>query len=634
MSDFRIGGLASGIDTNSLIEQLMAIERRSSQLLQTKKQTTGWKKDLWGDVKGILKDLDTSVEALLKRSTMLARGTTTSDDEVLTATATSDAALANYTVNVTSLASSTKLTSGTLADNDDDNIVDEIEVSNSSGTSVYTANVTAGITFNDIMAAFENEDVQSATGVTVTYSSTTDKITATTSAPGGNLNMGSGGDTSNFLTVVGLLTADRSGDTKTSVSHFGKIRTTQTLANGNYATAITGDADGNGEFTINGVSISYNKNTDTLKNVIDRINSSAAGVNANYDSMQDRLVFTNKNTGSLSITRSDVTGNFLTAVDALTGATETAGTNATVTIAGINNGNPISSASNTITDIVAGVTFNAVKLGAATITVDKDNSKAKEAIKNMVNAYNTAVDVINTKLTEEKVEKPESIYESKKGLLRGDRQLADIKYNLVDETMSAIAGLSTSLDELSDIGITIDSTNFWKSGKLVLDEAKLDEALAEDPAAVADLFFKDEDGDGSIDDNDDDGIAVNFSNYLDRVLEKGGSGKKSRYEDTSSGAVYYGSWAVTPDVSASNGTVMKSETSGDYMEFTFTGTSVSWFATKDSDKGMADVYIDNNLISTIDLYAAAKDNVEKVFSKIRSFKWYSHNKNRGLGRQK
>ena len=212
MSDFRIGGLASGIDTNSLIEQLMAIERRSTQSLQTKKQTTGWKKDLWGDVKGILKDLDTSVEALLKRSTMLARGTTTSDDEVLTATASSDAALASYTVNVTSLAASTRLTSGTgsggmgisgaidpdqpisqytskfatnptegtftvngvqfnLADNDDDSIVDEIEVTDSTGTSIYSANITAGITFNDIMAAFEDEDVQSATGVTVAYSS-------------------------------------------------------------------------------------------------------------------------------------------------------------------------------------------------------------------------------------------------------------------------------------------------------------------------------------------------------------------------------------------------------------------------------------------------------------------------------
>ena len=150
---------------------------------------------------------------------------------------------------------------------------------------------------------------------------------------------------------------------------------------------------------------------------------------------------------------------------------------------------------------------------------------------------------------------------------------------------------------------------------MVLDETKLDEALNEDPAAVADLFFKDEDGDGSIDSNDDTGIAVNFSNYLDRVLEKGGSGKKSRYEDTASGAVYNGSWAVTPDVSASSETVMQSTSPGDYMEFTFTGTYIAWLATKNSDMGKADVYIDNNLISTVDLYAAAKDNTAKVFSK-------------------
>jgi flagellar hook-associated protein 2 len=655
MSDFRIGGLASGIDTNSLIDQLMAIERKSEQLLQTKKQKIGWKKDLWGEVKSSLSALDTSIQTLLKRSTMMARSTTTSDDEVLTATATSDAALAGYDINVTALATSTKLTSGTgiggiglsgsidpdqpisrytskfetnptsgtftvngvtfnLSDSDSDSIIDELDVQNSEGTSVYSVSISAGITLNDIMVAFSDDDVKDATGVTATYSDITDKITITADAPGGDLNMGSAGDGSNFLSVAGLLTAQRSGDSITSVSHFGKVRTTQTLANGNYATAITGDADGNGEFTINGVSIAYNKNTDTLKNIIDRINSSSAGVNANYDGIQDRLILTNKNTGSLSITRADVTGNFLAAVDALTGASQSMGTNATLTISGVNDGNPISSTSNTITGLIAGVTLNPIKLGSTTITIGQDSSKAKEAVKDMVSKYNAALDIINTKLTEEKVDDPQYEYEAKKGLLRGDRQLADIKYNLVDMSISAIAGLSASADELSEIGITIDSANFGKSGKLVLDESKLDEMLAEDPGAVANLFFSDEDGDGKIDD-DDTGIAVNISNYLDQALEKGGSAKKNRWEDSASGVVYSGAWSTVADVSASGGTVKQSSTIDDYLEFTFTGSYISWLATKNADMGIASVYIDDNLISSVDLYSATKESTEKVFSK-------------------
>ena len=39
-----------------------------------------------------------------------------------------------------------------------------------------------------------------------------------------------------------------------------------------------------GSFTVNGVSISVNKDTDSLASIITRINSSGAGVTASYDS--------------------------------------------------------------------------------------------------------------------------------------------------------------------------------------------------------------------------------------------------------------------------------------------------------------------------------------------------------------
>jgi flagellar hook-associated protein 2 len=656
MSDFRIGGLASGIDTNSLIDQLMSIERKSEQLLQTKKQKISWKKDLWSDIKSSLSALDSSTQAMLKRSSMLARNTSTSDEDVLTATSTSDAALSSYDINVTALATSSKLASGSgvsgmgisngidpdqpiskytskfstnptegkftingvtfnLTDSDDDNIIDSLDVTNSSGTSVFASSVSTGITLNDIMTAFADDDVLTATGAAVAYSEATDKITVTASAPGGSLNMGSAGDTSNFLSVAGLLTAQRSGDTKTSVSHFGQIRTSQILANANFTTAITGDANGNGEFTINGVSIEYNKNTDTLKNVIDRINSSAAGVNANYDNVRDKLVLTNKATGSLSISRTDVTGNFLSAVDLLTGATETAGTNATMTISGVNNGNPIASASNTVTDAIEGVTLNLLKEGPATITVGQDTTKAKDAIKDFVTKYNATITLINDKLNEKTVDNPQSVYESKQGLLRGNRQLAEIKYNLVDESMTVIPGVAATLDELSDIGITIDKTDFGKSGNLVIDEAKLDEALADDPASVANLFFKDADGDGKIDKDDDDGVAAKFSNYLDGLLEKGGAGEKNRYEDSSTGIIFQGTWGTVTNVSASKETIKQSTTAGDFIEFTFTGSSIAWYAMKNSDLGKANVFIDGSSAGTIDLYSASEADKQKVFSK-------------------
>src|SRR5205085_2019105 len=65
--------------------------------------------------------------------------------------------------------------------------------------------------------------------------------------------------------------------------------------------------------TINGVSISINKNTDSLSSIISRINNAGAGVTAAYDSTIDKLVLAgNANSEDLINVGGDTTG-FLTA---------------------------------------------------------------------------------------------------------------------------------------------------------------------------------------------------------------------------------------------------------------------------------------------------------------------------------
>ena len=62
--------------------------------------------------------------------------------------------------------------------------------------------------------------------------------------------------------------------------------------------------DPSGSFTVNGVSIAW-QNTDTLTTIINRINSSTAGVVASYDSSNDRMTLSNANTGNQSISLAD-----------------------------------------------------------------------------------------------------------------------------------------------------------------------------------------------------------------------------------------------------------------------------------------------------------------------------------------
>lgn len=61
------------------------------------------------------------------------------------------------------------------------------------------------------------------------------------------------------------------------------------------------------------------------------------------------------------------------------------------------NGIDIERQSNTVTDAPQGITLNLTKkVTDATVTVTKDDTKAKEAIKSRVDAYNSLVDTFNS----------------------------------------------------------------------------------------------------------------------------------------------------------------------------------------------------------------------------------------------
>ena len=62
-------------------------------------------------------------------------------------------------------------------------------------------------------------------------------------------------------------------------------------------TPLVCNSEGMVNFTINGVDFSFSEN-DTLRTVMNRINSSKAGVTIAYSSLTDSFQLTNKNTGA------------------------------------------------------------------------------------------------------------------------------------------------------------------------------------------------------------------------------------------------------------------------------------------------------------------------------------------------
>lgn len=86
------------------------------------------------------------------------------------------------------------------------------------------------------------------------------------------------------------------------------------------------------------------------------------------------------------------------------------------------------------------------------------------------------------------------------------------------------------------------------------------------------------------------------------INEMFGSPETVMVSHTDEKAVYTGSWAKKQDSGAYGHTRTEVSEKGAAVEFTFTGTGVKWFDTADTDKGIAEVYIDGQLAETVDEY--------------------------------
>jgi hypothetical protein len=148
----------------------------------------------------------------------------------------------------------------------------------------------------------------SGAGVTASYDLAQDKVVLTTTSNSEDL-ISVDGDTTGFLAAAGLST----GNTVR-----GNIRDDQQVLSKTtqFASVATGS------FSINGVSISVDKDTDSLSSIVSRINGAGAGVTASYDSSTDKLTFTPDVAGATLAIENDTSG-FLSAATVASGVTGT-----------------------------------------------------------------------------------------------------------------------------------------------------------------------------------------------------------------------------------------------------------------------------------------------------------------------
>ena len=505
--DLGLSGLVSGLDWRSLVDQLSDAERIPQSRLRADQSNIAKQNTAYAAIQTALTSLQTRVKALNSTALFDTRSTTVSDATLATATAASGTTIGSYAINVSQLATAAKQVGTTgvgnslSATNDVSGLVlSDAAFSTAITPGTFTVNgqqitVAAGDT---LQAVFDNIQAVTGSEVTGSYDSVTDTITLSSTNP---IILGSATDTSNFL-LASKLHNNNTG-TITSATQLGVVKMTGALSSANFATPIADGGSGTGEFRINGVSISF-ATTDTVTAVLKRINDSAAGVTASFDTVNDRFVLANKVPGDIGIGLEDVSGNFLAATG-LSGGTLARGQNLFYTVDG---GGQMVSQTNTITETSSGITglsVTALATGTSTITVGSDTATIKTAINDFVAEYNKVQSIIDAQTA--------STTDSKgkvtAGILANEGDADDIGTRLRRAVTGEVAGLTAVMNQLEDMGIISNGSD----NSIKLDaETKLDKALAENLTTVKSLFA-----------DTTNGLAVKLDAYLESVIGDDGS---------------------------------------------------------------------------------------------------------------
>ncbi|MFX4261963.1 flagellar filament capping protein FliD [Pelotomaculum propionicicum] len=291
-------------------------------------------------------------------------------------------------------------------------------------------------------------------------------------------------------------------------------------------------------FTVNGsAEISIDPSTDTINSMVGKINNADAGITAFYDETLNRMFISSNETGAEAAIDFENVSNASELFGALNlGADPFAavyGNDAAFEL----NGTALTQSSNQFT--IAGVSYTLTGTSTtetAYVNISSDTDGIYESIKTFVELYNTTIEEINSKITEDRdknyrpltddereelTDDQEEDWEeiAKTGLLRNDLIVSGILTDMRSALGSIVSGVDSDYSTLASIGIT--TGDYTERGKLYIDEDKLMEAIGDNPEAVMDLFTNASDVDS------EEGLAVrlydDLNNGIDKLISKAGS---------------------------------------------------------------------------------------------------------------
>ena len=492
--DFSMSGLVSGFDWKTFVNQIMDVQKAPITKLNNEKTANINQNAVFGDLAAKLTALQSSSTSLGSAGLFTGRTAVSGTaNSTWNSSASDGTAAGTYKIAVTQLATVAHR-DGTTNVGRALNTTDDVSALTIASLPTAVA-VTAGtftvngkkitVAATDSLAqVFAAISTATSGDVTASYDHLSDQITL---GGGAKIVLGAANDTSNFLTALHL--TNNNTPTVTSTGTLGTLNRSATLANSRLKLPVTAvDGSGNGSFTVNGVSVGYNLNTDSLDAVMQRINQSGAGVTASYDSVADRVILTNATTGDTGIGVSEGAGGLLDALGLTPGAALVYGKNAKFSI---NGGGTLTSTSNTLDGSVHGIAGLSVTVDSEhdpadststqTITVSGNTAAMRSSIEDFIAKFNDVQSFIADQ------SKTSTTVDGKvtTSALSSNREVQSWTDSLRSMAFAAVPGLSGTISRLENLGIDFKSGS---SELTIKDGAKLDKALRERASDVSDFF--------------------------------------------------------------------------------------------------------------------------------------------------
>lgn len=526
MSTNRITGLASGMDYESMIEKLIQASSAPLNKLEKNQTKVEWQREAMIEINSKFLSFRTNALDMKLEGTYKSFLAESSNKNLISASANSDAQEGTYKVSVSSLATKTTLDGMNLEQKITGSInKNDIPKLKGSSFDITYNGQTKTITFDEDFANndkalkdFLNKEIDNAFGaeqieVGIQFGLITIKSDTTLNMP---------------VTIT-----SPAAEGATDALQYLNIKSGESTVfdSGKTLEEVVLDADGNSLFvttdeitlTVNGKDFKFNK-TDTLSEVFSALNKDVdTDITIKYSDIKQRMTISRDSYGGgkpIEITANNAVDDAFWSSLGLdyysgkiddfrdAGGSYETGSNAVFNITSPDGetAKEVQSSSNIFTYNGVSMTFlEANKNETVSITVSKNVDEIYDKIKGFTDAYNDLLGTLNKYYKEENTgyepltdEEREALSDTqqekweklaKQGILRRDSTLGDAINSMRSAVTSFVS--NSSISSLFEIGISTssyDAVNSENNGKLVIDENKLKEAIKNDLDGVTKLF--------------------------------------------------------------------------------------------------------------------------------------------------